>query len=123
MDVPQHYWSQEGLCSIASAVGKPLKFDEATARFEPMKYAMVQVEFIYTVPRPYYIWVTILNGDGETEKVQMAVIYPQLPYSCSLCNGFGHSLSRCSKNPEARTREPKRTTNETNRTADEHQRA
>lgn len=36
VDVSQHYWSHEGLCSTASPVGKPLNFDEATAHFEPM---------------------------------------------------------------------------------------
>lgn len=71
VDVPQH----EGLCSIASAVGKPLKFDEATARLEPMKYAGIQVELIYNVRRLDHIWMTILNGDGETKKVQVALIY------------------------------------------------
>ncbi|XP_074342467.1 uncharacterized protein LOC141680033 [Apium graveolens] len=101
VDVPQHYWYREGLCSIASAIGKPLKFDEATARFEPLKYAGIQVELIYAAPRPDYVWASILNGDGEFEKAQVVVLYPQLPYSCSLCEGFGHSLSRCNKNPEA----------------------
>lgn len=41
-----------------------------------MKYDGVQVELVYSAPRPDHIWVTILNGDGETEKVQVAVVYP-----------------------------------------------
>lgn len=42
-DVPHSYWSREGLTHIAKAVKIPLKFDENTARFEPLRFASVQV--------------------------------------------------------------------------------
>lgn len=39
VDVPHSYRSKEGLSALAKSVGKTLKFDDATARFEPFKYA------------------------------------------------------------------------------------
>lgn len=54
-DVPNSYWSSEGLTHIAKAVGLSLKFDENTARFEPLRFAMVQVMLSYSSPRPDFI--------------------------------------------------------------------
>ncbi|KAL8088383.1 hypothetical protein AgCh_038239 [Apium graveolens] len=102
----------------AQAVGKPLKFDVTTTEFELMKYAAVQVELVYSTPRPDYVRINILNYDGDVEKVQVAVIYLQLPYSCSLCQGFGHYLSRYSKNPDA-TKPAPRATKESSRVRNE----
>lgn len=36
-DVPFSYWSRTGFSHIAKAFGLPVKFDENTARFEPLK--------------------------------------------------------------------------------------
>ena len=30
------------------------------------------------------------------------IMYAQLPFSCSLCKAFGHSLARCLDNPKAK---------------------
>ncbi|XP_074339653.1 uncharacterized protein LOC141677558 [Apium graveolens] len=85
-----------------------------------MKFVGVQAELIYTAPCIDFVWVSILNCDGEIKKAQVDILYPQLPYSCSLCQGFGHSLSRCSKNPEA-TRPAPRARNESKRPIHESQ--
>lgn len=100
-DVPHSFWTRKGLTSIAKTVGKPLQLDVATAKLDPMKYARIQIDLEYGAPRPDYTWVQILNCDGEEEKLKIEIEYPQLPYSCSLCRAFGHSLSRCTNNPEA----------------------
>ncbi|XP_074342079.1 uncharacterized protein LOC141679484 [Apium graveolens] len=84
-DVPHSYWSREGLTHIAKAIGSPLKFDEITARFEPTKYASVQVP--------------VQDEHGTEELVKVSIIYPQLPYSYTHCKAFGHSFARCAYNP------------------------
>lgn len=101
VDVPLSYWSKDGLSSLAKVVGKTLKFDVSTARFKPMKYAGVQVELEYGGHRPPYVWAPVINCNGENEKMKVEILYPPMPYSCSLCKAFGHSLSRCHDNPEA----------------------
>lgn len=82
-------------------MGKPLKFDEPTSKLEPLKYAAVQVELEYSVPRPPSIWVPVINSDEVEEKERVDIFYPQMPYSCSLCKAFGHSLARRADNPDA----------------------
>ena len=109
LDVPQSYWSPTGITIIAKAVGTPLQFDDATAKFEPIKYAGVQVELFYDAPRPGFVWVPVLKPDGSTENIKVEVLYPLLPYSCSLCKAFGHSLARCTDNPEAQKHTTKTT--------------
>ena len=108
VDVPQSYWSASGLSHIAQAVGTPLKFDVATARLEPIKFAGVQVELQYSSPKPDIVWVPILHSDGSSEKLKVEIVYPRLPSSCSICKAFGHSLARCPKNPDANNSIPKK---------------
>lgn len=97
-------WCKEGLSSIASTLGKPLKFDAVTAKFEPLKYAGVQVELAYSAPRPDFVRVPLPNLNDE---VKIEIQYGELPYSCSLCNAFGHSLSRCINNPKRVVKKPR----------------
>ncbi|XP_074377040.1 uncharacterized protein LOC141718557 [Apium graveolens] len=100
-EVPHSYWSREGLTFLAKAVGIPLKFDENTARFEPLRFASVQVPLSYSSPRPDFILVPVEDELGNSELVKVSIVYPQLPYSCSSCKAFGHSFSRCANNPNA----------------------
>lgn len=58
------------------------------------------MKLLYSSPRPDFVLATILNDNGETEKVKVDIQYSQLPFSCSLYKAFGHSLSRCINNPE-----------------------
>lgn len=99
--MPHSYWSREGQTHIAKAVGLPLKFDENTARFEPLKFASVQVMLSYSSPRPDFIWVPVEDKVGDMEFVKVSFVYPQLLYSCSHCKAFGHSFSRCVNNLDA----------------------
>lgn len=100
VDVPFSYWSSKGLTAIADTIGPTLKFDEATSRFEPLKYARVQIELSYKALRPPSVFVPIINADGVRDIEKVDVEYSTFPYSCSLCQAFGHSLSRCINNPE-----------------------
>lgn len=104
VDVPDIFWCKEGLSSIASTVGKPMKFDAATAKFEPMKYAGVQVELSYSGLRPDFVRVPLPNSN---EEAKIEIQYGELPYSCSLCCAFGHSLSRCINNPDRVVKKPR----------------
>lgn len=84
VDLPQSYWSREALSIIAKAVGTPLKFDEATSRFEPLKYANIQVDLKYTSPRPNHVWIKVVNRLGIEEKEKIEIQYSQVPYSLAV---------------------------------------
>lgn len=51
-------------------------------------------------------------------EAKIEIQYGELPYSCSLCNAFGHSLSRCINNPE-RVAKKQRTIQETKKPSHE----
>ncbi|XP_074331919.1 uncharacterized protein LOC141668805 [Apium graveolens] len=99
-EVPPTYWTRDGLSMIAGRIGRPLKFDEITGQFEPLKFARVQIELSYSAPRPPYVLVPTINSSGIEEYQRVEIEYSQLPYSCSLCKAFGHSLAICADNPE-----------------------
>ncbi|KAL8147378.1 hypothetical protein AgCh_004909 [Apium graveolens] len=80
-------------------VGLPLKFDDNTARFEPLKYAQMQVMLSYSSSRPDFLWVHVQDEYGEEDLMKVNFLYHQLPYSNSHCRDFGHSFSRCIHNP------------------------
>lgn len=102
IDVPHSYWSHEVLGYIASAVRKPLKLDVQTEKLEPMKFTGVQVHLLYAFHRPAFVCGSILSDvDGSEVKVKVLVEYAQLPLSCSICEAFGQSDSKCAKNPNA----------------------
>ena len=99
-DVPHSYWTAEGIRMLARAVGKPITLDAPTAKLEPMRYARVLVEVSYKSPKPDFIWVPVISDeDGSIVKVKVQVLYSAMPLSCSLCACYGHSLARCTKNP------------------------
>lgn len=60
-------------------MGRVLKFDNATSRFEHLKYAGVQVELLYDSPRPDHVWVPIINSDGEDEDLRVKFYIHRCP--------------------------------------------
>lgn len=100
MDVPHSLWSWNGLGEIAKAVGKPLSLDKQTALLKLMKYAGVLVELQYGASCPKSVWVPVINEkDNSVSKMKVDIEYFAIPVSCSYCRAFGHSDSRCEKNP------------------------
>lgn len=74
-DIAHSYWSREGLTHIAKAVGIPLKFDENTTRFKPLRFASVQVMLSYSSPRPDFIWVLVEDELGGIELMKVSTIF------------------------------------------------
>lgn len=75
INVPHSYWSRKGLTTIAETIGPALKFDEATSKFEPLKFARVQIELSQSAPRPQSIFVPIKNFDGDRQNQKVDIEY------------------------------------------------
>lgn len=70
VDVPHSYWSREVLSAIAGTVGPPLKFDEITRKFEPLKFSRVQVELTYSAPnRGHPVCLSLLLTVMEKKRI------------------------------------------------------
>lgn len=83
-NVPHSYWSRKGLTAIAETIGPVLKFDENTSRFEPLKFARVQIELAYSAPHPPNVFVLVKSYNADRENQRVDIEYSQIPYSCSM---------------------------------------
>ncbi|PKI40699.1 hypothetical protein CRG98_038954 [Punica granatum] len=91
--IPLQYFHPKGISYLASAIGKPLYMDRATALCSRLDYAKVCVEV--DVEKEIQ---NVLNVDlGNECKLEVLVDTPWLPEKCARCKVFGHN---CSSTPE-----------------------
>lgn len=81
-------WSNGGLSYIASAVGKPIRFEKATATRARLTYAAVCVEIKPDRELPASIKLDI--GRPAEDYEEIVVHYPWRPLMCQDCCLFGH---------------------------------
>ncbi|XP_031394470.1 uncharacterized protein LOC116205909 [Punica granatum] len=87
--IPLQYFHPKGISYLASAIGKPLYMDRATALSSRLDYAKVCVEVDAEKEIP-----NVLNVDlGNEYKVEVLVDTPWLPEKCARCKVFGHNYS------------------------------
>ncbi|KAF9615233.1 hypothetical protein IFM89_022495 [Coptis chinensis] len=72
-DIPKQMWTKKGISFIASRIGKPHYWDEATRKKQRLNYAKVCIE---------YLWI---------------------PSTCSPCKKVGHKDTTCSSIKVPRT--------------------
>lgn len=95
-NLPDCYWTEEGLSRIAGVIGEPLGADEPTSRLDVMPFAKMQVKYKLGDPLPNEIPVTVIDPISEERSVnKVQVSYPFRPLSCSGCHSLGHSIAAC----------------------------
>ena len=95
-NLPDCYWTEEGLSRIASVIGEPLGADEPTSRLDIMPFAKLQVKYKLGDPMPNEISVTVIDPSTEQRSLaKVQVSYPIRPLSCSGCHSLGHSIAAC----------------------------
>lgn len=89
--LPVHYIRcEQALCSIASAIGKPLRVYHATAAVIRPSIARVLIEFDVSKPLIPWTWI----GSGKSGFWQ-EVIIKQFPTYCTTCKHLGHLVGEC----------------------------
>ncbi|XP_015389274.2 uncharacterized protein LOC107178506 [Citrus sinensis] len=89
--LPVHFMHcRETLFSIASAIGKPLRIDQATASLARPSIARVLVE--YDVTQPPLPRIRIGVGDSGFWQ---NVIFEKIPLYCASCKHLGHTIETC----------------------------
>lgn len=97
-NVPDCYWTDEGLARLASVVGEPIGADSMTAKLDLLPFAKLQVRYNIGDPLPSDIQATVLDPVTlERSTVKVLITYPVKPLFCSGCNSLGHSTSACPK--------------------------
>ncbi|KAK1307315.1 hypothetical protein QJS10_CPA10g01534 [Acorus calamus] len=89
--LPLHMWGTRLISKLASAVGKPLYMDTATASRSRVDFARVCVEISAQSELPS----SILYREESIWK-EIPVDYEWKPSPCPQCRTFGHSESQCS---------------------------
>lgn len=95
-NVPDCYWTKEGISRLASVVGKPLFADQLTSKFETLPFAKVCVLYEAGKPLPSSIPAVTLDPLTEDKvQVEVTVSYPSKLLFCSGCKSLGHNTGAC----------------------------
>lgn len=95
-DIPDSYWTEEGLNRLASVVGKPLGADNLTSKLEMLPYAKIQGLYKLGDPLPNEVAATVLDPVTEQKYVaKVNIVYPFRSLFCSGCRFLGHSVGPC----------------------------
>lgn len=97
-NIPDYYWTDEGLSRLASVVGKPLGADALTSKLEMLPFAKLQVVYKLGDPLPNEISAVSIDPVSQQKSVvKVSVSYPFRPLFCSGCKSLGHSIGACPK--------------------------
>lgn len=95
--VPFTYWSKEGLFRLASAIGKPVKFDrmttEAIHKCSPAYYATILVEISIMSALPNVI-IAYLD-ENASAVARVPVLYLSTLGLCEACHKISHDTADC----------------------------
>lgn len=98
-NLPDYYWTREGLSCVASAIGPPICADKVTALLNPVPFAKICVRYKIGDPLPETLKVAVMDFNtlelSKDEFVDVEVSYPQRPLLCTGCKGLGHLVGAC----------------------------
>lgn len=92
-NLPDCYWTQEGLSRVASVVGVA---DALTSQLEILPFAKMCVDCKVGDPLPNVITVVDMDPiTGCKFNVEVKVTYLNKPLICSHCKSLGHIVNVC----------------------------
>ncbi|KAL2247904.1 UNVERIFIED_CONTAM: hypothetical protein Sindi_2642700 [Sesamum indicum] len=93
--LPVELWTEEGLSTVASGVGKPLYLDAITRACTRLDFARVCVMLDVTSNLLKHIIIMIPDEDGGESPCKVDVEYEWIPPKCKSCTTLGHSAKEC----------------------------
>lgn len=95
-NVPDCYWTEEGIGRLASVIGRPLCADNLTSQLNILPFAKVCVQYKVGDPLPEKIKAIDFNPSSSAKTiVEVEVAYQQKPKVCLGCKSLGHVISAC----------------------------
>ncbi|KAF6165475.1 hypothetical protein GIB67_028034 [Kingdonia uniflora] len=88
--LPNEYWEEDILMSMARTIGNPVQVDGSTLRRNTGLYASVLVDIDFSLPVPTKIFV-----ENDKYEFVQEVILGRTPKVCSHCKVVGHIVSEC----------------------------
>lgn len=103
--IPDCYWTREGLSNLASAIAPPLYVDPLTSKLEILPFAKICVNYTIGEDLPTKLEVVGLDPlTGEETKEEVLVSYPAKPLICTAFKTLGHVVGTCPKAKRYRVR-------------------
>ncbi|KAL0293492.1 UNVERIFIED_CONTAM: hypothetical protein Sradi_6934200 [Sesamum radiatum] len=101
--LPVELWTDEGLSTVASGVGKPLYPDAITRACTRLDFARVCVMLDINSKLPRHLVIMVPHDDGSESPCKVDIEYEWLPPKCTTCMSLGHSTAGC---PTVKPRQP-----------------
>ncbi|KAK4384176.1 hypothetical protein Sango_3084400 [Sesamum angolense] len=93
--LPVEFWTNEGLSTVASGVGRPLYQDTITRACTRLDFARVCVMLDISSTLPKHLVVMMPKEDGSEIPCKVEVEYEWVPPKCKQCMSLGHSMATC----------------------------
>ncbi|KAK1372474.1 hypothetical protein POM88_028667 [Heracleum sosnowskyi] len=95
-NIPDCYWTRDGLSFLGSVIGNPLSADDMTSKLEVLPFAKLCVDYKIGDELPTKIEVEVLDPITELKHIEeVKVSYPLKPLVCSACKSLGHIIGAC----------------------------
>ncbi|KAK1351617.1 hypothetical protein POM88_054161 [Heracleum sosnowskyi] len=95
-NVPDCYWTREGLSFLASPIGTPICADPLTSKLDMLPFAKMCVQYNVGDPLPNVLKVLVLDPvTNESTTKEVNVSYPSKPKYCDHCKSLGHISGAC----------------------------
>ena len=104
--LPVEFWTEEGLSTVASGVGKPLYPDAITRACTRLDFARVCVMLDVTSNLPKHIIIMTPDEEGGESPCKVDVEYEWIPPKCKSCMTLGHSAKECVLNKSKPVKPP-----------------
>ena len=104
--LPVELWTEEGLSTVASGIGKPLYPDAITRACTRLDFARVCVMLDVSSNLPKHIIIMTPDEEGGETPCKIDVEYEWLPSKCTSCMTLGHSAKDCVLNKPSKPIKP-----------------
>ncbi|KAL2230780.1 UNVERIFIED_CONTAM: hypothetical protein Sindi_1672400 [Sesamum indicum] len=104
--LPVELWTEEGLSTVASGIGKPLYMDAITRACTRLDFARVCVMLDVSSKLHKHIIIMTPNEEGGETPCKIDVKYEWIPSKCTRCMTLGHSAKDCALNKPSKPIKP-----------------
>ncbi|KAL0300090.1 UNVERIFIED_CONTAM: hypothetical protein Sangu_3140100 [Sesamum angustifolium] len=93
--LPVEFWTNEGLSTVASGIGRPLYQDTITRACTRLDFARVCVMLDISSTLPKHLIIMMPKEDGTEVPCKVEVEYEWVPPKCKNCMSLGHATTAC----------------------------
>ncbi|KAL0313727.1 UNVERIFIED_CONTAM: hypothetical protein Scaly_2906900 [Sesamum calycinum] len=99
--LPVEFWTDDGLSTVASGVGRPLYQDTITRACTRLDFARVCVMLDISSTLPKHLIIMMPKEDGKEVPCKVEVEYEWVPPKCKTCMSLGHMTAACPDSKKA----------------------